>query len=142
MTDGLLPELVRRESRTFLQYTRESYPWARGPGETQLRESIFRMADAEAEQVTRLGRMLQKRHIPLPGLGAYPSVFTNFNFLDTQSLVPKLLAAQRRSLTELERDLAAVTDDEFRATLESYRDLKRRHLDELDSLSARAKQPA
>ncbi len=71
MTDEvLLPELVRRESRSFLQYVRESYPWAKGPSETMLRESILRMADAEAEHSARLGRLLQKRHIPLPGLGA------------------------------------------------------------------------
>src|SRR5262249_6113091 len=63
MTDQILPELLRRESRSFLQYVHESYPWAKGQSEVALRDTILRMADAEAAQTAKLGRMLQRRHI-------------------------------------------------------------------------------
>jgi hypothetical protein len=137
MTDReFLPELVRRESRTFLQYVRESYPWAKGPGEIKLRDQIARMADEEGEHIAKLGRLVLKRRHPFAGPDPYPTSFTNSNFLDTYALVPKLLDAERQSLEALEREHAACADDELRAMLASYRDLKRRHVAELESLAA------
>ena len=136
MTDEtVLPELVRRESRSFLQYVRESFPWAAGKDEP-VRAALLRMAEAEGAYAGKIGRLMQKRHIPMPGLGAYPSSFTNSNFLAVRSLVPKLLAGERQSLTDLERDLFRVTDGEARTVLDSFRELKRQHLSELEALAS------
>jgi hypothetical protein len=135
MTDRLiLPDLLRREARSFLQYVHESYPWAKGDSE-KLRVAILQIAEAEAAHNAKLGRLMQKRHLPWPGLGAYPTSFTNSNFLDAAALVPKLLAAERQSLADLERDLLQVSDEETRAALQAYRDLKRQHVEQFESLA-------
>ena len=134
MIEQMLPELVRRESRSFLQYVRESFPWADGKG-AGLRDKLLAMSAAEGEHIAKIGRLLAKRHIPMPGLGAYPTSFTNYNFLDAVSLVPKLLAAERQTLADLERDLFHVSDDEIRGALDALRELKRKHLAEFESLS-------
>src|SRR5262249_35432189 len=94
-----------------------------------------RMAEGEAQHIAKIGRLLQKRHVPVPGLGAYPTAFTNSNFLDAEILVPKLLAAERQSLADLEHDLFHVSDEELHAALESYRELKRQHIAKLESLA-------
>jgi len=135
MNQQVLPELMRRESRSFLLYIREAFPWADGK-HAAVRNAIVRMGDEEAEKMAAIGRLLQKRHIALPGLGSFPTSFTNYNFLDAASLAPKLVAAERQSLADLDRDLSHITDDELRGAFEAYRDLKSKHLGELESIVA------
>jgi len=135
MSDAiLLPELMRRESRTFLQYARESYPWAHSGKDAELRARLMAMADEENAAIALLGRQLQRRHITLPFLGAFPSSFTNSNFLSISFLVPKLAAAQRQDIGELVKQVPAIAEADLRAQVESYCDLKKRHLQELEAL--------
>ena len=134
MSDAtLLPDILRRESRCFLQYVHEAFPWAHGKSESA-RATILNAAAAEAAELAHLAKLLQRRHIMVPFYGAYPSSFTNYNYMAASSLLPKLIADQKRGLADLERDLPSVVDAEIREHLESYRDLKRKHVQELEAL--------
>jgi hypothetical protein len=130
----LLPELLRHESRSYLQYIRESFPWAKGKDE-ELRAQVLALAEAERQGIAGLACEMQKRRITLPYLGAFPTSFTTSNFISLSFLLPRLVAEQRKAVAEVERDLAKVADAELRARLESYRDLKRKHVQELESLA-------
>ena len=139
MTDGmLLPEVLRRECRSYLQYIRESFPWAKGKDEA-LRTKVISLAEAENQALGNLARALQKRRITLPYLGAFSPSFTTSNFLAVSYVVPRLAAAQREAVAELERDLPHIQDAEMRAQFEAYRDRKRAHLVELENLAGAAK---
>ncbi|MFL5341555.1 MAG: hypothetical protein ACJ8F7_15525 [Gemmataceae bacterium] len=132
----LVPELIRRESRTFLQYVRESYPWAHGVGDTAHRGRVMAMADEESAEIGKIGRALQRRHIPLPFLGAFPSGFTTSNFLAVSFVIPKLAATLRHDIAELEPLVRTIADAELRAQFEAYVETKRRHLRELEADAA------
>ena len=135
MTDAtLVPEILRRESRSFLQYVHESFPWAHGSTEP-LRAAVLSAATAEAEALAELAKMLQRRRIVVPFFGAYPTAFTNYNYMSVASLRPKLIADEKLGLADLERDIPNVVNTDLRAHLESYRDLKRKHIQELEALS-------
>jgi len=135
MSDAtVLPELIRRESRTFLQYVRESYPWAHAGKDEQLRARLLGMSEEENAEIMRLGRLLQRRRITPPYLGAFPTSFTDFNFLAISFLIPKLAASQRRDIEELERDLSVVADGDMHKEIAGYVALKRKHLHELEAL--------
>ena len=139
MTDGmLLPEVLRRECRSYLQYIRESFPWAKGKDE-HLRTKVLSLAESENQALGDLARALQKRHITLPYLGAFSPSFTSSNFLAVSYVVPRLAASQHQAIAELERDLPHVQDAGLRAQFEAYRDLKRAHLAELENLAGAAK---
>ena len=135
MTDEiLLPNVLRRESRCFLQYVHESFPWAHGKTEAA-RTTILAAAAAEAAELAHLAKLLTRRHIAVPFFGAYPSAFTSYNYLAISSLLPKLIADQKRGLAELERDIPAVVDPDVRKHLELYRELKRKHIQEFEAVS-------
>jgi hypothetical protein len=139
MTDGLLlPEMLRRECRSYLQYIRESFPWAKGKDEV-LRAKVLSLAESENQALGNLARAMQKRHITLPYLGAFSPSFTNSNFLAVSYVVPRLATAQRQAIADLERDLQHIQDAELRALFESYRDRKHAHLQELENLAGPAK---
>jgi len=139
MNDGiLLPEIVRRECRSYLQYIRASYPWAKGTDEA-LRAKVLTLAEAENQALAALARTVQKRHITLPYLGAFSPSYTNSNFLAVSFLVPRLVSAQRQAIAELERDIPMIHDADLRAQFESYTELKRAHLQELENLAGTAK---
>jgi hypothetical protein len=129
----LLPDLLRRESRCFLQYVNEAFPWAHGKSEAS-RTTILHAATAEGAALAHLAQLLQRRHIAVPFFGAFPSAFTHYNYLTISSLIPKLIADQKRGLADLERDLPAVVEPEIRKHLELYRELKRKHIHELESI--------
>ena len=139
MTDGmLLPEVLRRECRSYLQYIRESYPWAKGKDE-HLRAKVLSLAESEYQALSDLARALQKRHITLPYLGAFSPSFTSSNFLAVSYVVPRLAGAQRQAIAELERDLKHIQNAELRALFEVYCDLKRANLQEFENLAGAAK---
>jgi hypothetical protein len=139
MSDAtLLPELLRRESRSYLHYIRESFPYARGSDE-QLRAQIVALAAAEDVEIARVGRLLQRRRITLPFFGSFPVSFTSSNFLSISYVLPRLVADQKQMLADLERDLKLISEPELHAELESFRDLKRKNLQALETLVAPAK---
>lgn len=130
-----LSEILRRESRSYLQYVRESSPWAKGKDEA-VRESVLTMAMNENAALQDLGRTMQKHHIALPALGGFPASFTTSNFIDVGFLIPKLIAAQKQAIAALEVNLAAVQDADFRNRLQTFHELKSKHLQELEAQRA------
>ena len=133
--NAIVSRLLHRESRSFLQYVRESFPWASGKCESA-RAAVQRMADGEAAALAKFARLMLKKHMTLPSLGNFPDSFTDNNYLSVSYLIPKLASAQRQALTDLERDLTSVVDPDLRSASESLRDLKRSNLAELDELGA------
>jgi len=139
MTDAvLLPEILRRECRSYLQYIRESFPWAKGK-DVELLAKVLALTEAENQTLAELARQIQKRHITLPYLGAYPTDFTTSNFLAISFLLPRLAAQQRQAIAELERDLPFIQDAGLKEKFQAYLELKRGHLKEVEALVAAAK---
>lgn len=134
MSDSIVvPDILRRESRTFLQYIREAFPWAKAKDDAT-RLAVLSAAQADAEAVTRLGHLMQKKHLPMPALGAFPTAFTESNFVAVSFLVPKLIAKQRQAIDELAGRVPSVDDADIRELLEGLLAQKRRHLSDLETL--------
>ena len=133
----LLPELLRRESRSLLQYVREAYPWS-SVKDLAGQRNLLSGCEAENELLAQLGRLMQKQHLPMPALGAFPTSFTSMNYVSMSFLVPRLIAAERQSLADLERDLPKVKDEQIRVVSDVLRELKRRHLADMESLAGTA----
>ncbi len=134
-TRDVLQEVVRRESRSLLQYVREVPLWA-GPADRIALATVKALAAQEQRAVDDLGRHLQKRKAGLTSLGPYPSGFTTVNDAALHHLLPRLVAEQAAAVTALEADLARVTDPDARAHLEKLLRLKHQHRPELEAFSA------
>jgi hypothetical protein len=133
-TARVLDAVVRRESRSLLQYVAEAFPWTT-PAEQAALARLQRLIAEERAAVARVADFLQRRRHVAPYLGPYPMVFTNLNFVSLDHLLPVLAEHQQRALAELDRDLAAVTDPGARAVLEKLCAVKREHLAALKTLT-------
>ena len=131
---SVLQGIVRRESRSLLPYIRDSFPWIRN-GERSEYDQIREFAQEEQEGAAELTRWLARRRHNVPYLGSYPSNFTTINYVALDYIVPKLVADERRGLTELQQDLASVADPEARAILEKIAATKRTHLKALEEFA-------
>lgn len=129
-----LQELVRRESRSLLQYVRGASPYAAGD-DRKIRDDVMRIAEEESLALDRFSEFLADSRVTPPQLGSFPIVFTDLNFVRIRHLVPKLIAEQRRDITSIEADRGAVADATAGAEIERMIELHRRHLKELESLA-------
>ncbi len=138
---AVLQQLVEREGRSLLQYISDAFPWTTARNReawTQLQ----RLIDEERQGVGTLVQFLVGRRHTVPYLGAYPSSFTNINFVALEHVLPLLADHERRSVTALERDLALITDPEARALVQNYLEMKRQHLQSLEALASAQPEPA
>jgi hypothetical protein len=140
-TQAVLQEVFRREGQSFLLYTHDSFPWTTSEEEPAL-ERLQHLIASERNAWSWLGRFLLRNKVPLPILGTYPVNFTSFNFQTLDSLVPKLLDAEKHLLADLERDLPGVHDPAAKVELTKLADLKRRHMKELGGLLSAVPQTA
>jgi hypothetical protein len=134
-TAALLLDVLRRESRSLLQYVSETFPWPTPEG----REALTRLEGLIAEErrgLAALGRFLVRHRVIPPPLGPYPQEYTTINFVSFDHLLPLLVEDQRQAIAHLERDRAAVTDAEARSQVEQILSLKRQHLQALEALAA------
>lgn len=136
----LLQEIAHRESRSFLQYIEDSFPWteaAEQPTLTLLRQLI------REEQGGTVGllRLLHRRHLAPPYLGSYPEPFTALNYMALDYLLPLLVEHQRKGVADLERDLGRLTDAEAVAEVRKILETKRRHLHALKTLPLKQPRP-
>jgi hypothetical protein len=134
-TRALLQDLVRRASRSMLQYVGESYPWA-GDGEADVLTKVQAVIAEEEQAVEGLAAYLRKRRIGIPYLGSYPEIFTHINYVSLDYLLPKLFDWQRQWLGILEKDAVLIADAEARGEVEKVIAVARRHRDELEKLAA------
>lgn len=136
----LVQQLIAMGSGSLLQYVSESSPYSADPAHTAF-SRVVALAHEERDEVARLTRLLQKMHLSPPRTGSYPSHFTTMNFVTLDYLLPKLIAEHERETSQLVAALLVLDDDETRNIVQSYHDMKRRHLDVLKDLAS-SKPPA
>jgi hypothetical protein len=127
-----LQTIFRRENRSLLQYVRQAAPWADQPDRDRL-QRVNDLADAELDALGELAAFLDAHHAPLPYLGAFPTEFTDHNFIALRKLLPLLIDDHRRGVDQLQQDCAALPGP-ARAVAERLLEAKRKHLAELESL--------
>jgi hypothetical protein len=135
-TRDRLHALVRRESRSLLQYVREVPLWVAGPDLVAFGK-LRAAAGAELKTVDALGKLLLVRKAALSFLGPFPSEFSSFNDMALKHLLPILVREQRQALVDLEADLPHVADTEAAAIVKSLVQQKHKHLAELEAMTAR-----
>ncbi len=133
-TQTRLQEILRRESRSFLQYVRDSFPWTR-PGEKDALAQLQTLIEEERKANAAFAKFLIRNRIPVPHLGSYPVAFTTLNFVALDHLLPMLADAERRASADLEDDLADFKDSECQQEIQKLLDLKRQHLKTLEALA-------
>src|SRR5205823_7357742 len=112
-TQALLQDIVRRASRSMLQYVGESYPWA-GDGKADLLAKVQAVIAEEEQAIESLAAFLRKKRISIPYLGSYPQKFTNINYVSLDYLMPRLRDWQRSWVGILEQDAVQIADAEAR----------------------------
>ena len=133
-TQAQVQQLLRRESRSFLQYISDSFPWTT-PEETDALAQLQKVTDEERSANAALGRFLVRQRITPPHLGPYPVAFTTLNFVSLDHLLPLLAAYERRAIADLENDLVSFADPEGREQVRKLLDMKRQHLKTLEALA-------
>jgi hypothetical protein len=133
-TQNQLQELLRRESRSFLRYVSDSFPWTT-PEEKPTLAQLQMLIEEERRATAAFAKFLTRQRIPLPYLGSYPVAFTTLNFISLDHLLPILVDTARQAAQELESNLASITDAESRREVQKLLDLKRRHLKLLEGLA-------
>jgi hypothetical protein len=136
----VLQEVFRRESRSVLQYVGDAFPWTT-TDRTEALDRLQAIIHEERDALARLGQFLYRHHVVPLIASSYPASFTTLNFVSLDLILKRLIGFQEQSLTAVETDLTSVTDPETRHQLESFRDLKKRHLDALLLLQGAAREP-
>jgi hypothetical protein len=129
-----IEELFRRENRSFLQYIAQATPWA-SPADRPLVDKIGQLAAEELLMLERLAEWMEAQRIPLPYLGAFPTSFMNYNFIDIRKLLKPLATEQGKELADLEADAKALNGNEVRPQIESLVDLNRAHLMAMEEMA-------
>ena len=129
-----LLELYRRERLSFLQYVGQATPYA-DPADRPMRDRVLELARAEAAGLDEFGDYLERHHVTLPRVGAFPTPFTNYNFVAIRKLVPDLVALERRGLQALQHDVAVLPEGDFRKLVQELAAAKQTHLNELEKLT-------
>lgn len=133
-TFTLLQEILRRESLSLMHYASEAYPWAT-PAEREVLAKLNKMIAAEQKVVQGLARLLTRRHLPMPYVGAYPD-FTGLNYVSLDHLLPLLIEHEKKGIAQLERDLTCLYDVEVREQVQAILELKKDDLGQLEKLKA------
>jgi hypothetical protein len=133
-TQVLLQDLVRRASRSMLQYVGEAYPWT-ADTEADLLANVHNVIAEEEQAVEGLAAFLRKKRVSIGYLGSYPQNFTNLNFVSLDYLMPRLLDWQRKWVGVLEKDAAQIGETEASAEVAILVAIARRHLGELEKLN-------
>jgi hypothetical protein len=133
-TQTRLQDLLHRESRSFLQYVRDSFPWT-APEESGALARVRTLIEEERQAIVVLGRFLVRHRIPLPYLEPYPVAFTTLNFVSLDHLLPMLVDSERGAIAELEQDQASFTDAACRQEVQKLLDMKQQHLKTLEALA-------
>jgi len=133
MTYLHLQDIIRREGRSFLQYSGESFPW-NVPEDGATVAQIRTLVDEEREGAATLSRYLARNRLTPPYLGAYPSYFTSYNYMSLDRLVPLLVQHQKRGVVDLEADVKAIEDEPTRHQVHGILEMKKRHLRELEAI--------
>ncbi|MBO0697872.1 MAG: hypothetical protein J2P46_05735 [Zavarzinella sp.] len=132
---AVLVDAYRRERLSFLQYARQAAPFV-GPEDRAVFDRIRDLAEAECATLDGLGEYLDQNRITVTHVGAFPTAFTNYNFIAVRKLVPRLVEDEARGLATLKRDASGLPPGESRTWLEKLAESKRMHLNELEKMAA------
>ena len=135
-TYSLIADIIRRESRSLLQYVGESYPTVT-PDQEDTWSQIRKMIDEQLQGVADLMRLLQRRHQPPPYVGSYPASFTSLSFVTLDHLIRLLVTHEGEDLRRLEQEIGVVADPEADELVQNIIETKRRHLETLRLLAPR-----
>lgn len=130
-----LSTIYRRELLSFLQYVRQATPYVTRV-DRPLAIRLQQMADEERVALEGFAAYLDRARLTLQSVGAFPTVFTNYNFIAVRKLLPILRADQTRGLALLDQDVLGLADGPDRAEVAKLAALKRLHLKGLDELAA------
>jgi hypothetical protein len=133
-TQTILRDIFRRESRSVLQYLAESFPWTT-PERQAVTDHLRTWAGEERAAAARLATYLQRNQVGLPYLGAFPTEFTNINFIGLDYAVGRIIESEKRSLADLQRDLNNLGDPTARDLVQEMVAIKQRHLQALQELA-------
>src|SRR5438445_8864998 len=99
-TQTRLQQLLRRQSRSCLQYVSDSFPWTTSEEKPTLAQ-LQTLIDEERRANAALAKFLTRQRIPVPYLGSYPVAFTTLNFVSLDHLLPILVDTERRAIADL-----------------------------------------
>lgn len=139
-THSYLQTLIRQEGRSMMQYLGESYPWTT-PENEGLLTNLRRMIDEENQMTEEIAKFLLRHRGRPPFLGAYPMSFTNINFISLDHLLPRLVSFQKGRLAELDVQVNKLLHEESREQVRKLVEMKKRHLSQLEELTASRAQP-
>jgi hypothetical protein len=141
VTDApLIQDVLRRESRSILQYVGDAYPWTDSAHAQELGK-LQALIHEEQEMVAELARLLQRHHVPPLPSGMYPVGFTTLNFVSLDHILKLLSAYEEQSIADLQAAVGEAKHQESQHLLESFIEMKRRHLENLRALLVSATQP-
>jgi hypothetical protein len=132
-TTRVLQDLVRRESRSLLQYVSDAFPWTTRQERAAVAE-LQTIVEEERQGAADAVALLLRQHQTPPYLGSYPMDFTTINYVSLDHLLPLLVENEGHSIRALERDLDSVSDPEARGLVEGVLAKKRAHLSRLATL--------
>jgi len=132
-TKEVMQGILRRESRSLLQYAGEAFPWTTSAQKETL-ASLQKLIEEERAAAEHLAGWLAKKRMSPTYLGPYPSNFTNVNYVTLAFFLPLLVEYQKQGVADLERDLPKITDADSAAMVRRILETKRRHLQVLQEL--------
>jgi hypothetical protein len=135
VTLALLHDILRRESRSLLQYISEAFPWTSAREQDALAR-IQGLVAEEQEGAAKLMGLLRKKRVNPPYLGAYPMTFTNLNYVSLGHLLPLLIEYHKERIADLETYLSRIADADACTVVRHILDYKRRHLQTLIDMNA------
>ncbi len=140
-SQAVLQDVFRRVGRSLLQYVGEAYPWV-SAREQPVLDRLRALIDEDNESLAELARFLQRKHVPVPYLGAFPEAYTAVNYIALAHLLPMLVEDRRSAVVAMERDVREAADPDVRAHLQKVLALNREHLKALEALAVADKAPA
>jgi hypothetical protein len=133
-TLNVLLGIVRRESRSLLQYVGESDPFATS-ADGDIAAKIRQIVEEEKAAANALAAQLAGKRHRVPYLGSYPSSFTSVNYVTLKYLVPLLVKYEQEAIADLDRDLGRIADPDMAEEVRTIVAMKRRHLQTLADLT-------
>lgn len=136
----ILQEIVNRETRSFVQYVRDVYPWTTSGKEAEL-DIIRDVVISEQEAIAKLTQYMFRNRIPLPYPGSYPAVFTSMNFVSAEFVARKMIAEEEQLIKAMSEDSAHLNDEPAQLVA-NFLELKKANLSRLQSLNTKAEPAA
>lgn len=125
--ESVLNSVLIDTARSFLQYMSEASPWV-GEQALSIGEQVSVLAARQRQDVSDIVSLLTSREFPID-FGAYPTEYTDQQFLSLESLFHNLRASQDLVCSSISSGLQAIgTDDEAATALLSAIDVRQKEV--------------